>query len=418
MSADVRVADPPARISRRVWIFVAGQGISLFGTEIGTLALPIVAVLVLGLGPAELSLLTAASFLPALFAPLFAGPLADRVERVRLLLLCDIGRAGVIALMVTAYVADALTLPVLVALLLSRAVLANIFDAAYFSVLPDLMDKRQLVVVNGRLSAVHNTALVAGPAVGGTLAALWGFYTLLLDAVSYLFSVLTLSAVRSQVHQDKTTTEPVRFWSSVGAGFSTLWQLQPVRLLAFTSAALNLFLAGQEALLVLFVLRVLDLSAGVLGVCLAAGAVGGLLMGLVVERAMDAFGNRVLLIASSVAVTSSCLAIALTPEAIAAPYLAVVLFVQSAMMVWYSIVNASLRQLLVPRELRGRVFASMRVLSRGVIPLGAVLAGVVAATTSIRTALFIDGVGLALVVVWIVTQKNLVPRTMQDVDVP
>jgi MFS family permease len=407
--------DTPTPIGPRTWIFIGGQGLSLLGTELGTLALPVVAVVVLGLGPGDLSLMTAASFAPALFAPVFAGPLADRFDRLRLLVLCDLGRAVVIAAMIGLYVAGALGLGSLLGLLFVRAVLANIFDAAYFSVLPDLMDKRQLVAVNGRLSSVQNSALVAGPAIGGALAALWGVYTMLVDAASYLISVSTLVSLRRVRMPTRPAGGGEVLWELVASGFRTLWQLPPVRLLALSSAAINLFLAGQEALLVLFGLRSLGLSATVIGICVGVGAVGGLAMGLLVERLLDRLGNRILLVSSAIAMTLTCAAIALTPREFAAPFLATALFVQSAMVGWYTVVNSSLRQLLIPRDQRGRVFASMRVLTRGVLPLGAVLAGGLAAATSVRTVLLVDALGLGCVTVWLVTRREVIPSAMSDV---
>src|SRR4029453_11547297 len=91
---------PPSGARRRpeadyslVWL---GQSVSLFGSAVTTFALPLVAVLTLSASPAEVSLLVALGLVPVLLAPLYAGPIVDRVDRRRVLLSCDSARAVVI----------------------------------------------------------------------------------------------------------------------------------------------------------------------------------------------------------------------------------------------------------------------------------------------------------------------------------
>src|SRR5918997_1590585 len=86
---------------RNFWL---GESISVFGDQITLLALPIVAVLMLGADPAQMGLLTAAGLLPHLLFSLPAGVWLDRVRnRRRLMILADRGRAGAIAIVPLAY---------------------------------------------------------------------------------------------------------------------------------------------------------------------------------------------------------------------------------------------------------------------------------------------------------------------------
>src|SRR3990172_3919407 len=93
---------------RRFWI---GQTVSVFGDQVTLLALPIVAVLVLGADATQMGLLTAAGLLPHLLFSLPAGVWLDRVRRRRrLMILADLGRAVAIASVGVAFVVDALSL--------------------------------------------------------------------------------------------------------------------------------------------------------------------------------------------------------------------------------------------------------------------------------------------------------------------
>src|SRR5689334_11089345 len=76
----------------------AGQTVSLFGSQVTTLALPLTAVLVLRATPVQMGILGAAQFLPYLFLTLFAGVWVDRRRRRPMLITADVGRAGLVGI--------------------------------------------------------------------------------------------------------------------------------------------------------------------------------------------------------------------------------------------------------------------------------------------------------------------------------
>ena len=111
---------------RRFWI---GQTISMFGDQVTSLALPVVAVLYLGAEAEQMGLLTAVGLLPHLLFSLPAGVWLDRVRvRRRLMILADIGRAAAIAFIPLAFFLNFLSLPLLVGVAFVVGTLSVVFD--------------------------------------------------------------------------------------------------------------------------------------------------------------------------------------------------------------------------------------------------------------------------------------------------
>jgi MFS family permease len=146
-----------------------GESISLLGSQITFLALPITAVTWLEATPFEMGLLGALEFAPFLLFSLVAGVWADRLPRRPILISANIGRAillGSIPLMALNY---RLTMGYLYVISFAVGVLTVFFDVAYQSYLPVLVMREQLVEGNSKLEGSRSVAEIAGPAVAGGL---------------------------------------------------------------------------------------------------------------------------------------------------------------------------------------------------------------------------------------------------------
>jgi MFS family permease len=147
----------------------AAQTVSLFGTQVTALALPLTAVLVLHVSAAQMGLLTALSTLPFLLIGLFAGAWVDRMRRRPILIAADLGRALLFASIPLAAALDRLSIEQLYAVALLTGMLTVFFDVAYQSYLPSLVDRSDLVDGNSKLEISNSVARVSGPGIGGAL---------------------------------------------------------------------------------------------------------------------------------------------------------------------------------------------------------------------------------------------------------
>jgi MFS family permease len=382
---------------RRLWV---GDTISQVGTQLSGLALPVLAVQTLGAREVQLGVLTACQTLAFLLVGLPAGAWVDRWRKRRVLIANDLMRAILYGTIPLAWWAGLLTLGQLFVVAIAAGICTVFFDVAYQSYLPQLVDGHQMVAANSRLQASESVAQVGGPALAGGLLRLVSAPVLVgLDAVSFVASALLVSRIqRRESAPQRSQRRSLRTEIAEGLRFVLTHRL--LRRIAACTSISNFFSAMSWALLVLYLLRNLQLSAGVVGLVFSASAVGGLVGALVTGPVTRLFGEgrTIALSAALGAPAAAC-----TPLAglVGGPWRLVLLvaggFVFFAFVVVYNITQVSFRQRVCPPHLLGRMNASIRFLVWGTQPLGALAGGALGARFGIPPVLWIvvAGAGLA-----------------------
>lgn len=179
-------------------LFVADT-VSQVGSQVSLLALPLVAVLVLGASNLEVGVLAACGTLAFLLVGLPAGAWVDRLRRRGVLIVADVGRALVLGSVPLAWVLGVLSMPQLYLVAVVTGVLTVFFDMAYQSYLPHLVGRERLVEGNAKLEAVRAVGQVAGPSGAGlAVQVLTAPVAVAVDAVSFLGSALFVGRIRSR----------------------------------------------------------------------------------------------------------------------------------------------------------------------------------------------------------------------------
>jgi MFS family permease len=357
------------RRDRRFALLWAGQTISEFGSAITTLALPLIAVLTLDATAFQTSLVAAATTVAWLVVGLPAGAWVDRVRRRPVLIATDLGRALALATVPAAWALQRLTIAHLIAVAAVTGVLGVISVAAEPVFLTAIVDRDRLVDANGKLVASASAANVGGPGLGGALVQLAGApVALLADAVSFVVSAVLLARIRVEEQVAAATGASLR--ADVAAGLRFALRNPFHRSMAVTGTISNFLLAGQGALLVIFLVREVGLSGGLVGVLFALGAVGALAGSLVAGRLAKRFGDALVIRVGPVVVAAAGLLIPLTT-----PGLGLAWFVAGQMIMFagVAVFNVCVRaavQIGTPPELLGRAGTSIRLFSRGALPLG------------------------------------------------
>lgn len=173
---------------RRFWV---GHTISVTGTHVTAVALPLLATLTLDVGAAGVAAVATASYLPNLLLPLLVGHWLERRRRRRVLVVADLVRAGVLLAVPAAHLAGVLSVPFLVAVAFVVGAASVVFEIGGFAYLPTLVDEADLAMANRATQGSSTAAQVAGPGLAGGLAQLVGpAVAVVVDAVSYLASAL------------------------------------------------------------------------------------------------------------------------------------------------------------------------------------------------------------------------------------
>jgi MFS family permease len=384
-----------------VW---AGQSISLIGSAVTQLALPLVAVLVLGATPTQMGFLTAAQTAPLVVVGLVAGAWVDRLPRRPLMIASDVIRAGLLGSIPAAAWAGALHLEQLYVVALLAGTFSAIFNIAASAFVPVLVGRDRLIEANSRFVASESLAEVVGPPLAGTLIQLLTApLTIALDACSFLVSALTLVFVRTQ-EPSLQTAQREKLVTAIGTGLRFVLRQPVLRTLAATAATGNFFASMIAAVYVLYAVRELGLSPALIGAISAVGSIGGiagaLSAGPVVER--FGIGRAMVGVAVLMGLASFLLPAAGGPLVVLVPILVVAWLLRGLALPVFNITLASLRQAMTPDALQGRVNATSRVLTGAAAPVGALLGGVLGDGIGLRATLAVGGLGVALAGLWIV----------------
>jgi MFS family permease len=375
----------------------AGQTISEFGTQFSLIALPLTAIYVLHASAFAVAALTIFEQLPFLLFALPAGVWVDRLARRPILIVGDAGRALALASVPIAYAAGALHVAQLFVVAFVVGVLTVFFDVAYQSYLPSLVARDQLVEGNSKLQATASIAQLGGPGVAGPLVKLvTAPYAILVDVASFVASSVFVLSIRLPDLAPSEPAERPGMKRELMEGLRYVLRHPYLRAIAACTANSNFFGNVTYAILFVYFVRKLDLSATLIGVMLACSnlglVVGAFTAGWIGRR----YGVGRTLVWSAVAVGPSLLLIPAAPLGFPVPILVAALMLFGFSGVVYNITQISLRQAITPERLQGRMNSVMRFIVWGVLPLGALLGGLLATTIGLRTTLWIAGIGGSL----------------------
>ena len=401
----------------RLW---TGETISQFGSQISQLAIPFTAILVLDASAFEVAALTTVEFLPFIIFTLPAGVWVDRMRRKRILVAGDIGRAVLLGSIPIAYVFDALTLGQLYVVGFLVGICTVFFDVAYQSYLPSLVERNQIIEGNSKLEITRSAAQIGGPGFAGILIQVFTApYAVLIDAVSFVASGLFIFRIRAadetpQRVERADGTKP-SMWTELKEGLHFVISNPNLRAQAGCTSTSNFFSSVGFSIILVYAVRELDLSAGLIGFIFSLGALGGLLAAVSAARISSRFGIGPTTIVMAAFFGPTMLLYAVAPSGNAAvPLLVTAQLIFGFTVVVYNIVQVSYRQAICPPRMQGRMNSVMRFIVWGTIPLGTLTGGALASWIGLRETIVIGAIGGGLAVLWIVFSPQRHLRDMPE----
>jgi MFS family permease len=384
---------------RRYW---SAQTVSLLGDEVSTLAIPLLAVLTIGAGPAQMGYLTAAGLAPNLLFSMVAGAWVDRYpHKRRVMIAADLGRAVLLTAVPVLWWANVLALPQLYVVAFAVGTLAVFFEVAHSSLFVAVVARSDYIEANTLLNGARAMSSVAGPSIGGGLVqVLSAPFAVLADVSSYLASALLLTRTRATEIPPATRGRGL----GIAVGLRYLARSAILRSVLLGSATLNLFNYMYAALFVLYVTTELGVSAGTLGAVIGVGAVGGLLGVAVTGRLTRRFGVGATLTASYLLFPAPLILVPLAggPRPVVLAMLFAAEFGSAVGVMMLDITAGSVQTAATPESMLARVQGAKRTVNYGIRPIGALLGGALGTTLGLQPALWIATVGALTGVLWIV----------------
>ncbi len=358
--------------------------------------------------PRLVSGLTIAATLPWPLFCLAGGRVADRFDRLGIMWRMDLFRGALFAALVFVFIAVGRELPVLYITVFLVGCADTLFGTAYQSVLPALVPKGRLHTANGRLQGSELVfSQMGGPPLGSLLFGVDRILPFAADSLSFLLSAGLLLAVRRPPPRVEDKID-VRASGGATAGLAYLFRHPALRGITLFTAITNLCTEATMAVLVIFTTKELHRGAPTFGGLLAVAAIGGVLGSVCGPWCATKLGDRVtLLIVLAIQALTQVVIFAFKSLTVTAVCLAVAAF---GIVIW-NVVTVSLRQEIVPDHLLGRVSSAHRFIAWGMLPLGAALGGIAAASFGTRTLFLVSG---ALLATAAVAACFVLPSPMKD----
>ena len=387
----------------RLW---SAATISIFGSLITRIALPLLAILTLGAGAIEVAVLRGVDLGATLIVGLIAGAWVDRLRRRPVLIWADLGRAILLGSIPVAFVLGALTFVQLLAVAASTAVLTAFFDAADNAYLPTVVERDRLIEANSALAASGSVAEFAGFGLSGVLVQiLTGPITILINAFTYVVSAVILLTIRHEEAPPPKVEDREPVLDEIRHGLRLVRHDPTLRAFAIAQMLLAAQWGVFGATFFLFALNVLGLDPAVVGIVAAIGGASSFIGAVVATRSTQRWGVGPVAIGASLLAALGNLFIPLAPAGL--PVIALLCLVAQQLVAdsaetVYDVTEVSVRQSFVRDRELGRVASTFRVLAVAAQLVATIGAGLLAEVIGLRATAFLAPLGgvIAAAVLW------------------
>jgi len=374
----------------------SGQVVSILGTQVSSLALPLLALALLH-SPAQAGLIAAARSVPYLLFSLPAGALIDRWDRKKAMIRCDLARFLVYGSIPLAYALGHLTVAQLYLVALVEGTAFVFFNIAEVSCLPRVAPAEQLARANAFNASGEAVSFLVGPGLGGFIVGLarttvsGAMLAYLIDAVSYLISVASLGSIRTPFQGTRVAEADRSLRREIAEGLRFLWRHRRLRAMALLCMGTNVFFSPIFLAIIVLAQRDFHADARGIGLIFSLSSVGGIVGAVLAPwlKARLSFGRIIIgsTVLQGVAVT--LVAAAPSPALVVAGGL--IAFMAAPI---FNVSSISYRLALTPDALQGRVNSVFRLLALSGQPLGAALGGVLLGPLGPRVELWLIAAGI------------------------
>jgi MFS family permease len=336
----------------------------------------------------------------------FAGAWVDRVRRRPLLISSDAARALLLFSIPIAYATGALRMEQLYLVVFLEGCLGALFSAAYPAYVPSLIGVDRVVEGNSKLATSSSIAEIGGPGIAGGLVQLVSApFAILVDAVSFVVSAISLLLIRAPEppRPTRTTATPIR--QEIAEGLQLVRRHRVLFPIVLRSVVAHVAGSFYGVLYTIYLIEDLHLTPFLLGVVVSAGGVGSLMGSLLASRVIRRFGLGPALIwtATGASILGVLTPLAQGPLLVATAMVFLPQLIGDGLQTIEGVAELSLIQGLSPDRILGRVNATLEVFSHGIAyPIGALTAAGVAELIGVRGGIAIGWAGMAVSILFLV----------------
>ncbi|GAC1505262.1 MAG: MFS transporter [Candidatus Dormibacteraceae bacterium] len=375
-------------MNRDFQLLWSGQAVSVLGSRVSGIAYPLL-VLAITHSPATAGLAGFLGTLPYILFQLPAGAVVDRVNRRRLMIGCDVGRLLALASIPLADLLGTLTVVQIIVVAFVEGSLFVFFRLGETSAVRMVVNPEQYSAALAQNEARIRAANLLGTPIGGFLFDVGRTLPFLVDAASYVISVVTLVLIREPFEEVRTAARR-HVLAEIREGITWLWG-QHYILITNLAAAVSNALFQVVVLVVIVAQQHRGASGFLIGLSLAGfglGGVAGSLAGGSLARRLRP--NTIVLIAIWLWAALTPLVGLIENTIVLVVVLTALAFVGA---VW-NIAGNTIYYRLIPDRLIGRVSSVASLMAFGALPLGSLAAGALIQSFGPATAGLLAGAGM------------------------
>ncbi|WP_018349671.1 MFS transporter [Longispora albida] len=383
--------------------FWFGETLSLYGTQVTSLALPLTAILAFNATEEQVGLLRFLQLAPYLGLALIFGVWIDRVRRKPGMIAANAARLVLIALVPILYWADMLAMAPLLVIACAIGIASVWYDLSWMSYVTTVVkEPRQYVEASSKMGISSSSADVVGPGLaGGLVSLLTAPVALVVDAFSYLASLVSLLLIRKPEAAPKPSTVERHLGRELKEGVGFVFKHPILRPLAIVAPFCNFSLVTVWTMFLLYAAKDLKLNATIIGVIFSAASIGGLVGATISRKVIDRFpiGPVYLVSMSMIFLSPLLIVFAQGGTLVRSAFFVLSFFISYLGLGVAGVVMVSLRQTCTPPSLMGRMSAAFRTMLFGGGSLGGLFAGLLAGGIGAKPALVWAAAGSAAVVI-------------------
>lgn len=381
-------------LGRRFGWLWAAFAVSSYGTGLGFGAFPLIAVLVLHSGPAQVAALAAVGRAVGAVVAVPLGPWVEFCRKRPVMMAMDLTRFAALMSIPAAFALGRLSFTQLLVVSVVVAAADIAFRAASGAYLKALVPREDLLVANSRFESTTWTATMVGPPLGGAAIGLFGpVTTLAANAVSYLLSALGIRAIGGTEPRPARAGAPRLRARDLLEGWRHILTHPTLRPLFLNTIAVNGLIMASEPLLAVLLLDHFGFAPWQYGLVFAVPCVGGLIGSRLAHRLVARFGqHKVMLTAGTL---RACWPLGLAFVQPGVPGIVLVIAVQFGLVTCCGLFNpvlATYRLDHIDPNRLARTLAAWSISGNAAIAALTALWGLLAAVTGPRTAIAVAGI--------------------------
>jgi MFS family permease len=391
------VKRPTFLLNRSFGYFWVGQSISTLGSQVTAFAIPLLAALSLHATAQQMGFLRAAEFLPFLILTLPAGVWADLGIRRSLMIFSNLIRGVVIIFVPLAITLGWAHLEVLYAVMLVMGSFKVIFEMAYQTYIPEIVDRHTLVNANSKIMMSYALGQSAGPGLAGLMVEILGApLAVLADSLGFFLCAGCLFKIKHQ--EVKLVQQQANVWRQIADGFRYVGRERHIRALLWLVTVNNFFMNSIMALIVLYGTREIGFRPGIFGLAVSVGGFGAVIGSVFAQRlgARLGPGPFVIYACGLTSLATFCFPLISRPDHLGIFCLTATYFALSAAGAAVTVFAWTIRQSITPSDLLGKMNGAFRFCVTGIMPFGALFGGWLGSIVGIRSTLVVGAVGLLL----------------------